>query len=1622
MRRLYKISLALLLVIFMALVSMYFLVQIPSVQTYITKRVTNIVSTQLNTKVEIGKVDIKFFRRIYLEQLYIEDQQGDTLLYAGLAHVKFKLRSFFQKEVELRYAELSDVRVNLYREAGDNTFNYDFLGGPKDTTVTKQTGNNEPWEIKINNIKFQGLDFDYRDDVKEVAYEGDLKQLDLVMNEVDLKGGVVDIEFLKLYGTKFFYHKYSEPVDKEKVLTEGVEELNTGNWKINVNIVQLSDSEFRLLDECKPKKPDGIDFTDLLVSDINVTMTDLQVVKDTLFATVEKLSAKEKSGFQIESLQSNAIVSQHRIECRDLVLQTPNSNITNYFGMFYDNFSHFQFFLDNVRMRGEFNNAKLSMKDINYFAKSLDKIEHNTITLDGVVRGPVSKLKGRNLVMGLGRNSSFKGDFSLTGLPKFNETFIEFEIDRLKTDISDAKRIYPHINYPKNAASLGTVRFSGEFIGFISDFVADGELYTQIGSVSSDINFKIDQKTRIASYSGIFEADQFDLGAWTAKPELLGPVTLKTNIKGKGTKLKDVDTKLDGVISSLSLKGYTYDSITVSGNIKDELFAGSLFARDENLDLDFEGTIDLEKALPIAQFKARLGKADLKAMNLTKDHFVLSTKMDIDIEGFDLDDINGTVFINNTRITKNDTLYKIKKIALNAYKLDSARTLNLISDPLEVDITGRFTFKELPAALANVLQHYSKPKEGKWSYVDESIAPQNFKLSVRINDTKNLTRLVSPALENIKNGVITGNFNSINDRFQLNGNIENIRVSGNQVQNISLRSSTVNNRVLLQVKADTVKNRAGSKLFDNVVISTSVKEDSIRFGLNVFSPNAPTRVDIQGLLKTDLSYISANLSRSKIVVENEVWKISRGSYIYLDSNTLVVDSFMFSNQGRKITINTFKNTEDRTNLKVGFKDFPLDMVSSLLSAPPLYAFGGTANGNAIAVDVLGERTFTASLNVEELMFSQDTLGDLELKTYFDKLTNRITSIGSLQGNGNSLKVYGYYAMDGQDSTMRYTIDADKARLGILKPFLSSFTTKFGGDVSGKLYLLGSLKKPILYGDAKVNNAEIRIDFLNVTYNFDNEVIKLRENLIELGELNITDPDGAPATISGSIEHEYFKDFALDLTASIPNEKNFQLMYTNAAQNEQLYGKAYGSGIVTLKGPVTDIELYAGLTTGKNTDISIPVASSSDVAQYSFYQFIDKDAKKKEKQLEYVPKRSPLSIDLDLDIQNNAKANIILSQEQGDVIQSIGNGNLDISLGNFGELEIAGTYNVDDGDYTFSLQNIINKEFDIEQGSSIVWTGEPYNANLNINAVYRLRAAPYDLIEDVVTNNNVGRSKTRVPVYLYLRITGTLLDPQINFDISVPDADPGIRSAVDAKLTLIKQDQTELNKQVVGLLVLNRFLPVYPVGTGGADVTFAEGATNTVSEFVSNQLSLYLSDWISQVVTDVEIDINYREYQSELDDGTAVGTDDFESRRELQLALSKSFFNDRISVDIGGNFDFGQENVEGGEEGQTQRNNNIAGDFEIQYSITPDGRIRAKVFRKGEYDVFEERNRNKTGIGISYTRQFDDLKDLRSLLKERRERRQEKRQKKKEKQNTDDRARPPAIEPRGEEDARLLGQL
>ncbi|MDX2001282.1 MAG: translocation/assembly module TamB domain-containing protein [Chitinophagales bacterium] len=1553
-------------------------------QTWIAQHITGYLSDKLGTKVNIASVEIKFFRRLILHDMLVEDLSKDTLFFAHKLDVRLSLFQPWDNKLRIARVDLHDTHIYLHKAVDSTRFNFEFItdqftNGPNDTTPSK------PFDLSFKEVYMHGLNFNLLNEPSQNQLTTKLAFLGLTADKVNFENKHCFLDDLRLDSAQVAFRDYrpydttkrhNDTLDRpEKVKEQVAEMLNADCWDLRLAHLSINGSFFSFHKENYPLREKGMDYDHIVVSGIDIDMNNARLVDDSLFVRVNNISAKERSGFTLKHLEADAKIAPNIMEFKKLHVITPESNITDYYAMEYEHISDFGKYEEKVTMTGKFKRAKVSIKDINYYAHALTPIDHNIVNLSGYVRGTVSNLKGRDLLLECGDHSVFNGNVSFKGLPKINETFISGEVKKVRTDVADLLKIYPEVPHLESMRRLGVVWFSGRFDGFINDFVADGELISSIGRVKSDINFKIDEGKPY--YSGNLSTTEFDMGTWLNQ-DYLGKMTMRSKVEGSGFNLKVLEANGDGIINSITVKDYVYRDIRFDGIFKQNEFKGYFSVKDDNLDLDFEGDINLAQQLPVFKFHSLVTKANLKALNLTDSDIKLSTDMSLDLIGDKIDSINGSFTAKHTNIIKDDSLYVLDSLQFYSFDNPDGKALVVTSDFLEASMNGRFNFKDLPNALGRFFKYYFEPTTRGTEQLTDSIR-QNFEFNIAFDNTGNLSRLLHKDLANIEEGTINGFFNSSDNSFELNSDIRGATFKKFRMADITVNAASNADKVDVHAYIDTVFMK--DSIFTQWLrLDAGIDKDTMLFKFAIQQEDAPNNMVLNGKLSSDLQKVWLTLLPSKVVINNEAWNIQENNSLYYDSTMFAVKNLKLYKGDHFFTINTY-NPPGRSHLNVEFENINIEEVIPGLEIMAGHRLMGVANGYFTITDVLKDPKLIAMADLSQFSIDGDVLGDLQMTGSFVPTEEKISLNGRFKGGLNDIGINGSYDLASKDNYLNIDFNIEKAHLPHIEHFASNFVSRVAGTAKGYLHVGGTFEKPVLTGQVTAYNGGATVNYLGSHYTFDQEEIDFTKEGIALKEITLKDAKGNLAKATGTIYHQNLKDFNLDIDIKTDN---FQFLNTTEKMNGDFFGEVYAGGLVTINGPLNDVQFYAAATTKKNTKFSIAVNNAKDVDKYNFFRFIQKDTVKNKQQIAI--RSGGVSVDFDLDITPDAQINLIMSPTDGDVITATGRGNMKVQFDKNGDFTMVGRYEIEKGQYLFSLQKVISKNFEIAKGSEILWTGDPYDARLAIKAIYKLRAAPYDLIEDVLKEDAPKQqSKNRIPVYLELKLAGSLLSPDINFDIDVPNVDQGIRSALDSKLALVRQDQNELNKQVVGLLVLNRFLPVIPLGSS-VNSNIAQGVNNTVSEFVSNQLSIYLTDWISKFITEVQLDINYRNYQSQTGDGsnTGGGTDEstFENRRELQLALTKSFFNDRIEVDIGGNFDFGQNQNTSTSNTTT---NAITGDFEIRYNITPDGRIKVKVFRKGQYDIFQDRNLNRTGVGVSYRKEFDTVKDLFENLRSKRKR-------------------------------------
>lgn len=1560
-KRIRKWGAILLLLLLLLLLAFYFAVQNPKFQTYISKKVTEVISETVGAEVDIAKVEIDFFNTVKLQDLLIKDQNNDTLAYFKNATASISYFSLWQKTLLLDNIAIDGLQIKISRSAESEVFNFSFLSKNKQQkTDTISLAKDNNWALNLSELKLQNSSVQFLDSFQNLLLVADIPLLEGAVDAFDIQNGLVSIDKIA--------------IDQPNVwLQTGKGKTNEAkDFEINIPILlqsrklSINNGQFAFRNTTDTAVYYKTAFNDLETQALHLSAQNIFLFEDSITANINQLSLIDKSGLEIKKLSTNAIVNNRTMQLNDLHLETNNSHFVSDLSLSYRSFKSFQNFADKVRFKANIQKAFIHTEDIDFFT-NIEKIGIKGVySLSAEIKGKLSSLRAKKVELKAGRATQFLGNFSLNGLPNIKETFISLRVNKLLTNYADLKYIHNKIPLPENAKKLGNIFFKGNFDGFYSDFVTYGEAHTDLGSVKTDINFKID-KDNIPAYSGKIAGENLAVGKWFAI-DSVGAVSLNTTIKGKGVTLNTLNTELNGLIKSFEFKGYTYENLKVDGSFKNKFFKGKAILKDENIDLVFNGLIDAKQKTPKYNFSAELKKLRLQALNLSPHDYTLSGNLQSNFSAQNIDDLLGKLEIKNFNINYKDKNYTLKQVKVESFQqAKDNKYLQITADNVKANIRGKYQLQQLPKAFKRLFIANDTTK----------LAPQNIKLDIQITDKTDLLSLFVPKLQIPKEINISGNVNTNTNSALLSVAIPKIKFN-------TLQSKNFNANIRIQEgKISAISTLPKIYLGDSVIakdISFLVNglTNHLDFSLNASNRTENSQMALKGNLSYADKYFTLSLdSTSKLLINSSLWNILPENQLQFNAQGFKASNLNISNDVSAFNFNII-TTQGQNNLTINLKDVEVADFAEVLQDKGI-DLQGKLNGS-VQIDNFDKKpAISGNIAFLDILVNQYKVGNFKLNSRVDVEEKKVYVNGGLFGRENYVDIHGAYSFAKKSTPNDFDINVFIKQITVktFEDFISEYISNSSGTLNGNLVLKGKRTEPNLEGYVEVNDVTTTVSYTNVAYTIASTVVRFNKNEIVLQDsVEVRDDENNVGFGKGKVTHKNLKDWALDLHVSTNKIKGLN---TRIQHNEDFYGTAYLKGGASFTGSTDEPHIYIfGESMGKSF-IDVPLLAGVKNEEYKFYTFVQpkKDEVNKETKPKLV-KVGGAKVDLDLDLNQNLEVKIILDQDAGDVLKVKGAGNVKIDVGRRAEyVNFFGTYNVLKGDYLFTMQNIINKPFRIEPESKIFFNGDIYEeATIDMSATYSRKVTLYDFISEYIVNETEEiktLANNRVPVTLSLDLTDKLSKPIIKFDIAIDDVDPRLRNYVDSKLQAIKLNESELNNQIFGVLVMTRFLPSYnSLDNSIGSSTSSNTVINTVTELISSQFSRYLTDLASNVVKGLEFYVNFSSY-----DPSYLSAETTNLRRELQLALSQRFFNDRLIINVGGDFDFGEDY-------QNKGNNAtfFGGNVSFEYAITKNRRWRIKAFTISDYDSYSVNNnrRTRSGLGFSYKREFDTVFELLNMKK------------------------------------------
>ncbi len=1294
----------------------------------------------------------------------------------------------------------------------------------------------------------------------------------------------------------------------------------------------------------------GIDSKGLMFSKLNLRLKLDQTKADSLFFRIDNFSAKEENGLIIDSFKSSGLISNEKLQIYDLMFKTVNSAFDiDEIELSFNGESESGF---STPFKAVINDVMISTDDIRLYKEDFPHIE-SPIHFSGLVYGSLDNLKGRDFVAGFGSDTKIVTSFDINGLSNFYNVFVYLNIEHFQTTIPDLELLIPgdEAQLPASFLQLETIRYKGNITGFIDDMVAYGSFTSKLGEIKTDIGLKIEPGNQIV-FSGELNTSDFQMGTLLNMDSSMGEVSMDVKIDGERKSPTDYHLFMDGLITSMEFYEYHYHNILVQGLIRHQMFDGRINVDDPYGSLDFIGKVDASQKVPSFNFNASVNNIHLDRLKFLPDleGGVLSVQMTTDFEGDNLDDLVGEIMLFDGILFTPDKHIDFDSISIKAIRTEDCKRLVLESPFVKGEVEGQYSFRNINqtlfAYLDNFLPSFSEETYSNTANIND------FDFDFDFIEIRDLLSVFFPDVDVADKGYLKGHYNHKEAALELDGNFDFFNIKKFRSENFNIKIASANSdEVALRISSDRAGLGKFVELYDFSVYQKAHKDtlttnllwnnwEELTYSGAISATTAFSRDHDQG------PYIRTLLHPSNIIVADTLWKVHESSFSFHPQGLSVRD-FRVEHFDQFIALNGFLHREADDGLTMKFSH--LDISEFLKGSKDSdLSFAGTVNGELQLKDYYRLPLLTSNLNIAHFNFNGAELGLFEIKSSWNNEIEALEVKTSIVDHKlTMLQGGGLFSPKRQYLDFRFFLDS--LNIEFLNPFIENTLQNVKGCASGEMFFSGPLTRPFLTGRVKLNDGRFDVDFLNTSYTLVDSVYFHPKEIL-FNNLAVKDYRGSSGSFSGSIFHSGgFKDMIYNLQLDVDN---MLLLDTRVIENPHYYGRIFGSGLMQITGNSGNVNIDINARTRANTQFFIPVQYTSEASESNFIRFVGKTGEE-EKQIttvgnqEYTVDLSGSQINMDIEVTPDAEVQIIFDERIGDILRASGAGNLQIGINRYGNLSFFGDYTIQEGYYLFSLQNLINKRFSLNEGGTVKWQGDPYNADIDITAIYRLRASLNDLLPPGTSAiNGASDIQRRVQILCNLYLQDRLQQPAIRFGLEMPTLDESRESLI---LDYISSEE-EMNRQVLSLLVLGRFYTPdhLRMGEAGGAATRPE---NTALLTTSEMLSSQVSRWFSNISNDIDVGFAYRP-------GDELTSEEFE------LALSTQVFNNRVTIN--GNVGYGKYYT---------NTSKMVGDFDVDVKLNTKGTIRARAYTRSNEDLIYETAPTTQGIGLSFKEEFNEFRQL-----------------------------------------------
>ena len=1401
--------------------------------------------------------------------------------------------------------------------------------------------------------------------------------------------GKISISSVQLFGFNINLQKKTpdSPPNFKFVLdafasNDTVKKDNSLDLRINSILIRRGRMAYHVLSE--EETPGEFNAKHVQLQNIIANISLKALSKDSINLGIKRLSLDEKvSGFSLKKMGLKLVANSRQTSIDNFAIELPETSLKlDTIHLIYDSLKAFDRFTEQVRFSFRTLPSQITLKDISPFLPALSHFKE-PISLDMEVKGTVNQLTCSHLeITADNRQFRLKGDVALQDLSHPQDAYVFGTLSELTATTRGVGFLVRNLSHDYNGVPpvlerLGNVSFRGEVSGYFTDIVTYGQLHTDLGGVNMDLKLSSDKSKGLFAYSGAVKTTDYKLGKLLAN-EQLGEITFNLDVHGRHVTDRLPVVELKGLIASVDYSRYRYENITLDGEYKQGGFNGKVALDDPNGSIYLNGDVNVSSRIPTFNFQAIINKLRPHDLNLTSKYpdTEFSLKLRANFTGGSVDEMIGEINVDSLEFMSPEKQYFMNNMNIRASKQNNENQLRLTSEFLTASVEGKFQYHTLPASILNIMR----------KYVPSLILPpkkpiethNNFQFDIHIYNTDILSTIFDIPLTVYTHSTLKGYFNDPLQRLRVEGYFPRLQYKNNFIESGMILCENPSDHIRARVRLTNLKKKGAV----NLSLDAQAKDDNISTTLNWGNSAAVTYsgqlAAVAKFLRTEgekpLLKAMVEVKPTDIILNDTLWQI-HPSQVVVDSGKVDVNNFYFSHQDRYVRINGRLSDNPQDSVKVDLKDINMGYVFDIASISDDVNFEGDATGTAYASGVFKKPVMNTRLFIKNFSLNQGRLGDLNIYGEWDNENRGIRLDASIKDISTTpSRVTGIIHPLKPESGLDLNIEANELNLKFLEHYMKSIANDIKGRATGKVHFYGKFKGLNLDG-AVMTDASMNFDILNTHFAI-KDTILLAPTGLTFNNIHISDMEGHSGRMNGYLHFQHFKNlnYRFEIQAN-----NMLVMNTKESTDMPFYGTVYGTGNALLTGnAIQGLDVNVAMTTNRNSIFTYINGSVASATSNQFIKFVDKTPRRtiqdsiqiisyyeqlqQKRQEAEEEQKTDIRLNILVDATPDATMKIIMEPVAGDYISGKGTGNIRTEFYNKGDVKMFGSYQINQGVYKFSLQEVIRKDFVIKNGSTITFNGAPLDANLDIQASYTVNSAS---LNDLIPEESSSIiQQPNVKVNCIMNLSGILVRPTIKLGIELPNERDEVQTLVRNYISTEEQ----MNMQILYLLGIGKF--------------YTEDArnnqnSNVMSSVLSSTLSGQLNNALSQV-----FETNNWNIGTNLSTGDKGWTD-----MEVEGILSGQLLNNRLLIN--GNF---------GYRDNPMANTNFVGDFEAEWLINRSGDIRLKAYNETNDRYYTKTNLTTQGVGIMYKKDFNKWSDL--FFWNKWKLRNKRKQKEKSKQQTD----------------------